>query len=453
MILTIQKIKNICRGSLISGDENIEVKFYSKDTRTLLKGDCYIGIKGDNFDGNDYYKEAIQKGAIACILDKVPNEEVKIPIILVKNSIQALQDIACYIRNQKNIPIIAITGSVGKTSTKDIIAEILKQKYNVLKTPGNLNGQIGLPLSILNSSEEEVMVLEMGMNQFGEISKLSKITRPTIGVITNIGTAHIGNLGSRKNILKAKLEILDGMEKEGSIIINQDNDLLSTLSLPYQIHTCGIHNLSEYQASNIIVKNSKTHFQVQYHNKIIPLEIPIMGDVFVQNSLFAIAVGDMLGLNEQQIQNGLKNIKLSSNRMEVIHLKNNITIIDDTYNANYEAIESALHTLIQYPSKRKIAILGDILELENFKEDIHRKIGNLETLKNLDALFLTGEASHFIYEEAIQNEIQNVYYFENKEALEQKLLGYIEPEDTILIKASHSMNFQHIVDTLKDNFK
>ena len=209
MNLEIKKIVEICNGQLICGKDNVVVKHFSKDTRTIKEDDCYIGIKGENFNGNQYIGIAFEKGACACIVDEMPNEKYDKPVILVENSILALQSIATYVRKQKNIPIVAITGSAGKTSTKDMIGSVLNQKYKVYKTPGNLNGQIGLPLSLLEADDVDIIVLEMGMNGFGMIHNLTKIAEPDLAVITNIGTAHIGLLGSRENILKAKLEILD----------------------------------------------------------------------------------------------------------------------------------------------------------------------------------------------------------------------------------------------------
>ncbi|MBR1679268.1 MAG: UDP-N-acetylmuramoyl-tripeptide--D-alanyl-D-alanine ligase, partial [Bacilli bacterium] len=210
MKLTIKEILKITQGKLLCGDENKQIKTYSKDTRTIQKGDCYVGIKGETFDGNHYYEEAKKSGASACILEHFEGtiqDNETFPIIHVEDSIKAIQRIAAYTREHLNIKVVAVTGSAGKTSTKDAIASVLSKKYKVLKTPGNLNGQIGLPFNILQYQDEEVLVLEMGMNEKGQIDTLSKIAKPDIAVITNVGTAHIGILGSRENILSAKLEI------------------------------------------------------------------------------------------------------------------------------------------------------------------------------------------------------------------------------------------------------
>ena len=457
MKLQVRQILTICEGVLISGDENRVIKSYSKDTRTLKKGDCYVGIKGESFDGNKFWKEALEKGASACILDSFEgkiDDDSEDTIILVKDTVKALQDLATYVRESLNIPVIAVTGSVGKTSTKDMIAAVLEEKYKVLKSPGNLNGQIGLPLNILSYQDEEVMVLEMGMNDFGQIKKLSLIAKPTIGVITNIGTAHIGILGSRENILKAKLEILEGMNENSSLVINADNDLLSQISLKnHPIIKCSIEKKADFQAEKIEVTKEKTQFEVLYENKKIKIDLPLMGKIFVSNALLAIAVGSLLSISMLQIKHGLESLNKDQNHMKFLSLKNNITLIDDTYNSNFEAVESALKTLLKYPGKRHIAVLGDILELEEFSEEIHRKIGSLQELLELDALFLQGNASKYILESAMENQMNShkIFYFESQESLVEELKQMMQAGDVILLKASNSMHFDHITKSLQGN--
>ena len=229
--MKIKEIIQATKGKLIQGDEEKEIKEFCKDTRTIKKGDTYIGIKGENFDGNTLWKKAFESGAEAVIIQGIDFSKENLNknqnIIEVKDTIQALADIATYKRISmgKNFKMVGVTGSVGKTSTKDIVANVISQKYKTLKTQGNNNNEIGLPFTMFNLKDQEAAVIEMGMNHFGEISKLTKIAKPTIAVITNIGTSHIGNLGSRENILKAKLEILEGMNKK-VLVINNDNDLL-----------------------------------------------------------------------------------------------------------------------------------------------------------------------------------------------------------------------------------
>lgn len=457
MKLQVRQILTICEGVLISGDENQIIKSYSKDTRTLKKGDCYVGIKGESFDGNKFWKEALEKGASACILSSFEgklDDDFEDTIILVKDTVKALQDLATYVRENLNIPVIAVTGSVGKTSTKDMIAAVLEEKYKVLKSPGNLNGQIGLPLNILSYQDEEVMVLEMGMNDFGQIKKLSLIAKPTIGVITNIGTAHIGILGSRENILQAKLEILEGMNENSSLVINADNDLLSSASLKnHPIIRCSIEKQADFQAEKIEVAKEKTQFEVLYKNEKTKIELPLMGEIFVSNALLAIAVGSLLNISMPQIKHGLESLNTKQNHMKFLSLENHITLIDDTYNSNFEAIESALKTLLKYPGKRHIAVLGDILEMEEFSEEIHRKIGSLQEILELDALFLQGNASKYILESALENQMNShkIFYFESQETLIEELKKMMQEGDVILLKASNGMHFERITKALQEN--
>ena len=454
MVLKVKDIIDICGGKLLSGEMDKEIKTFSKDTRIIKQSDCYVGIKGESFDGNLFWKEAKSKGASSCILDEF-NDEVPedFTIIKVDDSVKAIQELAKYVRTKKNIPVVAITGSVGKTSTKDMIASILSTKYKVLKTEGNLNGQIGLPLSILSLTDEEVMVLEMGMNNFGQISLLTDIAKPTIAVITNIGTAHIGILGSRENILKSKLEILEGMQPFSDLVINNDNDLLSKLELDnYKIHKCSIKNNGEYLAEDINYIDSKSNYKFIYGNIVKEINLPIMGEAFVSNSLLAIAVGDILNVDIDDIKKGLESIKLTSNRMEIVKLKNNSIILNDTYNSNYEAVESALKILSNYKGKRKIAVLGDILELEEFSEKIHSDIGLIPEIKKVDLILLNGNYAKFIGISAIKNGVleEKVKHFENKVDLINYLNRSIKDEDVILVKASHGMNFKEIVDKVKE---
>ena len=455
MLITVKKIVEVCEGTLLVGKEDIIISSYSKDTRTIKNGDCYLGIRGEVFDGNTFWREAIEKGAKACILDSWDQQEEffgDCAIILVQDTVKAIQKLAMYVREQLDIPVVAVTGSVGKTSTKDLIASVLSQKYKVLKSPGNLNSQIGLPLNILRYQDEEVMVLEMGMNDFGQISLLSRIAKPTIAVITNIGTAHIGILGSRENILKAKLEILDGMKENAPLVLNIDNDLLNNVVVhAHPIISCGIEGSSMFKATNISLAENETSFVLNYEDKKKKIVLPLLGKVFVLNALLAAAVGHTLNCSLEQIKNGLESLSREENHMQIFTLKNNVTIIDDTYNSNLEAVLSALNVLIKYPAKRHIAVLGDILELENFSESIHRQIGMAKEIRELDALFLLGESAKYIKESALENGMQadKIFYFEDREFLKQKLKEFLQEEDVVLIKASNAMKFKEIVQFLE----
>ena len=387
MNLKIKDIIKCTEGQLIIGDESVECKNYSKDTRTIKEGDTYIGIKGESFDGNTFWEEAFNKGAETVIIDKREIDEEKKKkyeaqnksIIMVDDTILALGKMASLKRDLygDKIKVIGVTGSVGKTSTKDIIANVMSQKFKTLKTEGNNNNNIGLPLTILRLQDEEVAVIEMGMNHLGEISYLSKIAKPDIAVITNVGTSHIGNLGSRENILKAKLEILDGM-KNKRLIINNDNDLLHKWqkenSDKIEIHTFGINNESEAKANNVQLNANDSEFICKYKNEEINIEVPVGGEHFVLNALCGLSFGKLFELSNDEIKNGISSFKLTAKRMEIIKLKNGVTLINDSYNASYESMKASIRSLKNMNGNRKIAVLGDMFELGSFSEKLHRNV-------------------------------------------------------------------------------
>ena len=452
--MKISEILLSTKGLLLNGNEDNLVESFSIDSRNINNNDFFIAIKGEKFDGNDFIFDVLNKGCKGVIFDKnidIDFKKYKDKIFIkVNNSIKALQDMARYKRSLYDIPVVAITGSVGKTSTKDIIASVMSEKYNVLKTEGNHNNHIGLPLTLLKLKDHNAMCIEMGMNHFNEISLLTNILKPTIAVITNIGTAHIGNLGSRENILKAKLEILEGLEDNGKIIINNDNDLLHKWYIDnkakYNIITYGIENESKYQAKNIINEIENSTFDINNVTKNI--FVPVPGNHFIYNSLCAFAVGKILNISNEMIKEGIKKFELSKNRIENIDLPNDIRLISDCYNANYDSMKAAIELLSKY-KERKIAVLGDMLELGKYSEEIHSNIGKLIN-DNIDILICSGEMSKYIYNNSKTNK---KYYCNNNKEVEELLKDIILPKDTILFKASNSMNFTEIVNNIKNHLK
>ena len=451
--MNVKDLLNITDGSLIVGNSefNLDGRDFVKNSREVKEGDIYVALKGEKFDGNDFYLDAVNKGAKVCIITKnLTDEEIKIAkskdinIIKVEDTLGALQKFAKFKRNLYNIPVVAITGSVGKTSTKDMIASVMKEKYNTLKTEGNYNNEIGVPLTILRLNNEEAMCIEMGMNHFGEIRKLTNIARPTIAVITNIGTAHIGNLGSRENILKAKMEILEGLIGN-TVIINNDNDLLNKWAIEnkdkYNIITYGIKNNSKFMAKSIKSYENKSEFYIN-NQKII---VPVGGEHFVLNSLCAIAVGNELNIPMDKIAEGIKNLDLSKKRMEIIKNEIGTTIINDTYNANYDSMKAAIEYLKEIKNKRKIAVLGDMLELGSYSEKLHKDVGLLVD-KNIDILITVGKESKYIAEKSNAKEI---YEFDSNNQAIEKLKSIITKDDVILLKASNSMKFNEITNSIK----
>ena len=331
-----------CKGKIICGSENETLENFTQDTREVEQGYVYIGFKGEHNDGNIFYEKALENGAKVCILQassvegKINVEEINKKynnrtIILVENTIKTVQELAAYKRSLYKIPVVGITGSVGKTSTKDIIASVMSKKYNVLKTLGNYNSQVGLPLTILRLKEHNAMVVEMGMSQKGEISNLTQIAKPDVAVITNVGTAHIGNLGSRENILKAKLEILEGLNKSGTLVINNDNDLLHKWNLEdkkdYKIVTFGIENKSDIMPYDIKLSENGSTYKIDVDGKTYDVKISVGGNHFVLNSLCAIAIGRIFNIRMEDILDGIANFELTKRRMQVEKSKNEITIM------------------------------------------------------------------------------------------------------------------------------
>lgn len=461
--MKIKEIIKVTKGKLIIGNEETEIKEFCKDTRIIKPGDTYIGIKGENFDGNTLWKQAFENGAETVIIEGIDFENEKLEqykdknIIKVDDTIQAISDIATYKRELygKNFPVVGVTGSVGKTSTKDIIASVVSQEYKTLKTQGNNNNNIGLPFTMFKLKDEEAAVIEMGMNHFGEISYLTKIAKPTISVITNIGTSHIGNLGSRENILKAKLEILDGMDKK-VLVINNDNDLLHKYYTEnkenenIEIHTYGIENESEVMAEDIILNENDSEFVCNLKGEKFKVKVPVGGIHFVYNALCAATVGKNLGLNIKQIKQGIETFELTKKRMDITELENGVTIINDSYNASFESMQASLKYLHGLKNNRKIAVLGDMFELGEYSKELHEKVGIEVVKNNIDILICSGKNAKYIAEAAKENGMneKQIYYFEEKEQIQEFIKQNWKNGDAILFKASNGMKFFEIVENI-----
>ena len=457
--LSIKDILNVTKGQLIIGNEEQECKTFSKDTRSIKKGDCYIGIKGETFDGSGFWRQALENGADCVIVENIDfTEDEKKEfegksIIKVKNTLEALYKIASYKRSLYDIPVIAITGSVGKTSTKDIIANVVSKKYKTLKTIGNNNNNIGLPFTILRMQDEEAMVLEMGMNHFGEISLLTSIAKPSICVITNIGTSHIGNLGSRENILKAKLEILEGCENP-TIIINNDNDLLHNWyennKENRNIITYGIQEKSNLNAENIVLNSNSSEYICKLDQEGVQIKVPVGGEHFILNSLCAVAVGRVLGIQTQEIVQGIESFELTKKRMDITELKNGVKVINDAYNASLESMKASLKVLAENKGNRKIAVLGDMFELGEYSKEIHEKVGEEVYNNNIDILICSGENAKYIAKEAEKKGMkkEQIYYLEEKGQIVKLLREITKSGDIILFKASNAMKFFELAEEL-----
>lgn len=453
--MKVEDIIKATNGRLLVGDPQEDCENFCTDTRKIQKGDIYVGLKGEKFNGNEYYKEALEKGAKVAVISgiEVTKEDLDQykdkTIIEVKDSLEAFGDIAAYKRDLYDIPVVQITGSVGKTSTRDIIANVVRTQYKTLQTEGNQNNAIGLPNTLLKLKDHEAVVVESGMNHLGEIRYLGKIAKPTVAVITNIGTAHIGFLGSRENILKAKLEILENLKPGGYIVINNDNDMLNKWAkedTKYKKYTFGIEEKSDVMAYNIKVSEDYSTYNVKINNKEYFVKVPVSGKHFVYNSLCAIAVGNLLNIAPENIIKGIETFTLTKNRMEIDKIKDNVTVINDAYNASYDSMKAALEYLKELPGNRKIAVLGDMFELGEFAEEIHRKVGIEVITHKVDMLVTVGELANYIADEAEylgMPKDQVIRLNTTTEAINY-LNDNLEKDDVVLLKAANGMHFAEI---------
>lgn len=449
--LNIRQIVNASGGSLIQGNESDYITGISIDSRTAGKGELFAAIRGENTDGHKYMEAAAQNGCNAVIIDNMEYAD-KIPKnmsgILVSDTVKAIQDTALYYRNNMNIKIIGVTGSVGKTSTGDMIKAVCESKFKTAKTKGNFNNHIGLPLSIMSfDPDTQIGILEMGMDRPGEIDFLAKLARPDIAVITNIGTAHIEHLGSRENIFKAKMEITSCFDKDNILIVNGDDDFLSTLGdTEYNIikvgSSCG---------NNIYVYNIKDNaeegveFTIEYKETATGMHIPVPGRHNALNAALAAATGLAVGVSVNEAAEGLKTLELTDKRLS-IKGKNGIKIIDDTYNASPASMKAAIDVLISSKGLRKIAIMGDMFEQGQNSRRYHAEIGEYASDKSVDMLIAIGSDAEYIKEGALKGmSADNVKYYKTKNDFFKEIKNIIASGDVVLVKGSRGMAMEQVV--------
>lgn len=451
------KLKNIIKNINTHSDYNGDILVHgvSIDTRTINKDDIFIALKGKNYNGHDFIKVAEQKEACAIISSE--KIDSSLPVIMVKDTLKALQELALYYRNSlENLKVIAVTGSNGKTTTKNMVSTVLSSKYKVFSTDRNYNNEIGLPMSIFEIDDTyEFAVLEMGMNHLGEIKTLSNIAKPDVAIITNIGKAHIGNLISQENILQAKLEITSGLKNNGILILNSDDKFLKKIkSENFKVLFVGCNSLSNNYlcAGNIESNNNSINFEVKYQNKIFPCSIPVLGKHNTINALTAICCGVHFGINIEDSVRSLQHYLSSPMRCEKSEI-NGITIIKDYYNSSPESVECAIETLSKYKTDgKKIAILGQMSELGLESESEHFNLGNLCKNKRISHSFFIGK-DFKSFENGIKNdctcysENEKIYFLESiRKYIEEK---NINSGDVILIKGSRSMKMEEIYEYLR----
>ena len=450
--MKISEIAKAIQGTVNQeGVGDLSVKGVSFDTRESLTGKLFIPLRGQHVDGHSFLTEAINCGAICCLSEI----DTGVPAIIVKDAKKALMDLAGYYRSLFDIKVIGITGSNGKTSTKDMVASVLSEKFNVVKTIGNFNNDIGLPTTIFNIDDTtEVAVLEMGMNNRWEIHSLSKVAKPDYAIITNIGVAHIENLGSQEEIFKAKSEILDFLSPKGRFFVNGDDAFLTR----YRTHPAAItygygrgcnYKIEDEQALGL---ESSEYNLLKKGGDAMPIYVPVPGSHMVQNSAAAAAVGDVLGLSHEQIAEGIKKFKPSGRRMHIIETDNGMKLIDDSYNSSPDSVLAALEVLMAAAGDT-VAILGDMFELGEHSAEMHYKIGEEAAKLCISSIICIGEHSQETYEGAYNQILRGasnskLYHFEDKQQCMDMLSSIVRSGDTILVKASRGMHFEEIVNFL-----
>lgn len=435
--MTLNELIKVVDGKCLNKSNlDIEINSIKTDTRKLVENDVFIALKGKKYDGHNYIKEAIEKSVMALIINDNIEIDSEIPIIKVNDTYDAMGKIANYLRHKYDVKVIGVTGSNGKTTTKELIYDILSTKYNVLKSVNNNNNIVGLTHTLFNLNDQtEIVLLEMGMNHSNEISVLSKIANPDIGIITNIGTSHIGLLKSKKNIYKAKLEILDGM-KNGLLIVNGDDRYLRKIKDSYK---CGTNSYNDLIAYNIYSNSTILSFNI-FIDKEYQVRFNSPSTYFINDILLAIKTCLLFGIDINTIIEKINNYKMVEKRMNIIKIQNN-TLIDDCYNSNFESLKGGLEYLSKI-NNNKLIILGDMLELGRYSKKYHKKINKY--LKKIDDKIVLTVGNYSKY-------IKGLHFSNNNELLEY--LKYLELDNYyIYIKGSRGMNLDLIVKYFKDEY-
>ncbi|MCR4692467.1 MAG: UDP-N-acetylmuramoyl-tripeptide--D-alanyl-D-alanine ligase [Firmicutes bacterium] len=448
--LDVEDILKATNGQLICGEPDFVISEITTDSRKAGVNMLFVPLVGENNDAHDYIGNAFENGASVVITHRdIPPRHDK-SIIRVQDTRTALGDIARFYKEKYNLPTVAVTGSVGKTTTKDMISSVLTMKYNTVKTQGNYNNDIGLPLTVFRlEHKHEAVVLEMGMSHFGEIHYLASIAKPNIAVITNIGMSHIENLGSRENIYRSKMQICDFFDENGLLIANGDDEFLQKKQEGIKTITYGIEN----KACDLVAENVEnlgmdgSRFTVLIDGESYEITVKTPGVHNVYNALASICVGRAMGVSMQDIIDGIREFQLTNMRMEIKHF-GDLTVIDDCYNAAPDSIKAALSVLKDAKSARKIAVLGDVLEMGGFAETELYEIG--KNMRNIDALITVGSNAHFLADGAQKAGIQVIKKFKTTDEAISFLDGFLRSGDTVLVKASRGMHFEKIVEALAE---
>lgn len=472
MNLSLKELVTAIQGDLVGDLSECLFKGISTDSRSIKAGDVFLALKGERFDGHDYILDAFRKGASGVILEKIP-EDVQTSrfkgqsLIVVEDTITALGDLASFWRKKQAKETIAIGGSCGKTTTKEMLANILSISKRVLKTEGNFNNHIGLPLTMLRMRENhDIGVFEVGVSKRGEMKRLGEILSPDMALLTNIGEAHLADLKNLNGVAREKVELFRSLKDEGTMIINMDDPLITSMAkeLKRESITYGTDKSADVVLVSYVLKESGgpftepvkgTEFTVSVRGRACRGRLKVFGKPNLLNALSAFAAAIALNIDVEEIMEGLLHFVPLKGRMQVISLNNGIKIIDDTYNANPSSVKHSLKTLSQVKGEgKKMAVLGDMLDLGDETVRAHRDIGKLVSGLELDHLFLVGKYGEDLARGAIQGgmDMNRVKVIEKKEDVLPKLMDVIGKRDCILIKGSRSMRMEDVVENLKANF-
>ena len=444
---TLSEIAAACGGTYV-GDEALReatVTSVERDSRQIKDGSLFLAIKGERVDGHDFIKKCYDSGAVCAICERAPENAEK-PYILVPSTLDAVKRIAGAYREKFDIPVVGVSGSVGKTSTKEMLYAVLSQKYKTHKTQGNLNNELGVPLTLLSMPEDaEAAVIEMGISDFGEMSRLSQMAQPTVCVLTIIGCCHLENLGDRDGVLKAKTEMFRYAREDAEFILNGDDDKLCTVTdvrgkAPIFF---GLNEQNRYHAENIENNGEDgVSCDLCFDGKRLHVVIPAIGTYMVSNALAAAAVGNLLGMTDDEIIRGVEAFKTVGSRANVINTAR-LKIIDDCYNANPTSVQASIDTLVNLTG-RKVAILGDMKELGSEELALHYSTGKYAKDKGVDLVLSVGPLAKELAKGA------DGLWYAGIEAICAELPQLLKSGDTVLVKASHSMQFEKITEFLKE---
>ena len=463
MILSIEEVLKATRGKLLQGEGNTSFQGISTDSRTVTEGELFIALKGSRFDGHHYVLEALEKKAGGVVIEEDKVGDIRWngyrakAVIAVKDTLFALGNIALDWRRKYRTPLVALTGSNGKTTTKEMIAACLETTFPILKTKGNLNNLIGLPLTLLTLTEKErVVVLEMGMNVPGEIRRLTEIAEPDVGLITNIQKVHLEGMESLERLKEEKGELFRKMRRDGTILVNQDDPRVVDLASDYpgQKITFGIEHPAEVMAKEIRLGGAEgTFFTLILEGEAMEIHLRLLGRHFIPNALSAIAAACLFGVEVKQVKEALENFQSIPMRMEIVPLKGGKTLINDAYNANPHSMGLALETLVEAKGEgRAIAVLGDMLELGNFTKEAHEQLGEKVSELLIDFLLALGEEAPIVVESAIRHgfPLERVRVVESHSEAVSILKQMIQNGDWILVKGSRRMAMEKIVEGLTE---